>query len=80
MFGNKKKKKIIEEEYEEGEEELDEDSEDEEDKLDREEKQEIPHKVREQSESKQLTKEEIGALAEYHQARALELFSIYRRM
>lgn len=30
--------------------------------------------------SKQLTKEEIGALAEYHQARAIELLNIYRRL
>jgi hypothetical protein len=27
-----------------------------------------------------LTKEEIGALTEYHQARATELMSIYRRL
>ena len=30
--------------------------------------------------TKTLTKEEVGALAEYHQARAIELLNIYRRI
>lgn len=73
MFGKKKKRPDYEDD-----EELEEDSEDVEEAL---ENNELPTlQERKPKPSKQLTKEEIGALAEYHQARAMELINIYRRI
>ena len=56
-------------------------SSDEEEEFDEETENELPElEPIKPKQSKTLTKEEIGALAEYHQARAIELLNIYRRL
>lgn len=40
----------------------------------------MPKPVEKQKKSNQLTKEEIGSLAQYHQIRATELLDLYRRL
>jgi len=72
-----KKKQRIDEEEEDIEE--DEDS-DEETDDNTEQQSEIPIPRKKENRPKQLTKEEIGALAQYHQARALELLDVFRKL
>jgi hypothetical protein len=56
------------------------DDEEEDPELDQDEEEDLPEPKRIEKKPKQLTKEEVGALAQYHQSRALELINLYRQL